>query len=102
MTETSQEKLEPQKIADLGFYFLNVLQAKAWQYMGLMVHPENGEIRFDLTEARRAIDLFDLIYENLKNDFPVDIKKEMDMQLTNLRLNYVEKMKKEEEKKAGS
>lgn len=97
MNEKNQEKIPPQKITDLGYYFLNVLQAKAWQYLGLLVHPENGETLIDLKEARRAIDLFELIFENLKNDFPSSIKKEMEMHLTNLQLNYVEKVKKEDE-----
>ena len=39
MNEKNQEKIPPQKITDLGYYFLNVLQAKAWQYLGLLVHP---------------------------------------------------------------
>ncbi|HAX99149.1 MAG TPA: DUF1844 domain-containing protein [Candidatus Atribacteria bacterium] len=97
MNEKNQEKIPPQKISDLGYYFLNVLQAKAWQYLGLLVHPENGETLIDLKEAHRAIDLFELIFENLKNDFTPSIKKEMEMHLTNLQLNYVEKVKKEEE-----
>ncbi|NLJ48456.1 MAG: DUF1844 domain-containing protein [Candidatus Atribacteria bacterium] len=97
MNEKNQEKLPPQKITDLGYYFLNVLQAKAWQYLGLLVHPENGETFIDLKEARHAIDLFELIFNNLKNDFSPSIQKEMEMNLTNLQLNYVEKVKKEEQ-----
>ncbi|QPM69278.1 DUF1844 domain-containing protein [Atribacter laminatus] len=97
MNEKNHEKIPPQKISDLGYYFLNVLQAKAWQYLGLLVHPENGETLVDLKEAHRAIDLFELIFENLKNDFAPSIKKEMEMHLTNLQLNYVEKVKKEGE-----
>jgi len=94
----SQEKIPPQKITDLAYYILNVLQAKAWQYLGLIVHPENGETLVDLQEARQAIDLYDLIYEKLKGGFPLTIKKEMEMHLTNLQLNYVEKARKEEGK----
>ena len=97
MNEENNEKIPPQKITDLGFYFLNVLQAKAWQYLGLLVHPENGETLVDFKEARQAIDLFELIFENLKNDFNPSIKKEMEIQLANLQLNYVEKVKNEEE-----
>lgn len=97
MNDKNQEKIPPQKISDLGYYFLNVLQAKAWQYLGLLVHPENGEIFIDLNEARHAIDLFELIFNNLKNVFSPSIKKEMEMNLTNLQLNYVEKLKKGEQ-----
>ena len=97
MNEKPHDTIPPQKIVDLGYYFLNVLQAKAWQYLGLMVHPENGETLIDFHEAKQAIDLFQLILNHLQNDLPSSIKKEMEMHLTNLQLNYVEKMKKAKE-----
>ncbi len=50
--EETPKGATPGRIKDLGFYFLNLLSAKAWQYLGLMVHPESGAILVDLEEAR--------------------------------------------------
>lgn len=87
------EEKQPGKIKDLGYYFLNLLSAKAWQYLGLMVHPENGQILVDLEEARKAIDLFSVILESLKRDLDKDELRELEFHLSNLQLNFVEKMR---------
>ncbi|MCS7241399.1 MAG: DUF1844 domain-containing protein [Candidatus Caldatribacterium sp.] len=87
------EEKRPGKIKDLGYYFLNLLSAKAWQYLGLMVHPENGQILVDLEEARKAIDLFSVILDTLKKDLDKDELRELEFHLSNLQLNFVEKMR---------
>ncbi|MBC7217473.1 MAG: DUF1844 domain-containing protein, partial [Candidatus Caldatribacterium sp.] len=84
---------QPGKIKDLGYYFLNLLSAKAWQYLGLMAHPENGQILVDLEEARKAIDLFSILLEALKKDLDRDELRELEFHLSNLQLNFVEKMR---------
>lgn len=84
---------QPGKIKDLGYYFLNLLSAKAWQYLGLMAHPENGQILVDLEEARKAIDLFSIILEALRKDLDKDEMRELEFHLSNLQLNFVEKMR---------
>lgn len=87
------EEKQPGKIKDLGYYFLNLLSAKAWQYLGLMAHPENGQILVDLEEARKAIDLFSILLEALKKDLDRDELRELEFHLSNLQLNFVEKMR---------
>ena len=52
-----EKTTKPSSTKDLGVYFLGLLSAKAWQYLGLLVHPETGEILVDLEEARKSIDL---------------------------------------------
>ncbi|MCX7668156.1 MAG: DUF1844 domain-containing protein [Atribacterota bacterium] len=84
---------QPGKIRDLGFYFLNLLSAKAWQYLGLMVHPENGKIQIDLDEARKAIDLYSVVLETIRKDLTRDEVRELEVHLSNLQLNFVEKMR---------
>lgn len=88
----SQEQ-KPGKIKDLGFYFLNLLSAKAWQYLGLMVHPENGEILVDLEEARKAIDLYSVVLESIQKDLAKEELRELERHLSNLQLNFVDKMR---------
>jgi hypothetical protein len=94
MEEKKEETTaQPGKIKDLGYYFLNLLSAKAWQYLGLMVHPENGQILVDLNEARKAIDLFSVILDALRKEFDRDEMRELEAHLANLQLNFVEKMR---------
>ncbi|WP_017873243.1 DUF1844 domain-containing protein [Candidatus Caldatribacterium saccharofermentans] len=88
-----EKTAQPGKIKDLGYYFLNLLSAKAWQYLGLMVHPENGQILVDLEEARKAIDLFSVILEAMKRDLEAEEIRELEFHLSNLQLNFVEKMR---------
>jgi hypothetical protein len=90
--EEERKGQKPGKIKDLGFYFLNLLSAKAWQYLGLLVHPENGEILVDLEEARKAIDLYSVILESIKKDLEKDELRELEVHLSNLQLNFVNKM----------
>ncbi|MEI6156795.1 MAG: DUF1844 domain-containing protein [Atribacterota bacterium] len=92
--EKDHKKTEPGKIKDLGYYFLNVLSAKAWSYMGLIAHPENNEFRIDLEECRKAIDLYSAIFEYLRSELSPEEKKELEIHLANMQLNYVEKTKK--------
>lgn len=93
MEERKEAPQQPGKIKDLGYYFLNLLSAKAWQYLGLMVHPENGQILVDLEEARKAIDLFSILLEALKKDLGREELRELELHLSNLQLNFVEKMR---------
>lgn len=93
MEEKREAPQQPGKIKDLGYYFLNLLSAKAWQYLGLMAHPENGQILVDLEEARKAIDLFSILLEALKKDLDRDELRELEFHLSNLQLNFVEKMR---------
>ncbi|WP_369017447.1 DUF1844 domain-containing protein [Thermatribacter velox] len=93
---TNQEKQVPQepgKIKDLVYYFLNLLSAKAWQYLGLIAHPETGQILVDLEEARKAIDLYSVILGEIKKDLSREENRELEAHLANLQLNFIEKMK---------
>lgn len=90
--ETQDQKQRPGKIKDLGFYFLNLLSAKAWQYLGFLVHPESGEILVDLEEARKAIDLYSVILESIRKELSKDELRELELHLSNLQLNFVNKM----------
>jgi len=90
----SEEKTaRPSKTKDLGFYFLGLLSAKAWQYLGLVVHPETGEMLVDLEEARKSIDLYSVILEEVKKDLEGSELRELEAQLSQLQLNFVEKSK---------
>ncbi|MDK2896001.1 MAG: hypothetical protein PWP04_121 [Candidatus Atribacteria bacterium] len=95
--EKKETTLEPGKIRDLGYYFLNLLSAKAWQYMGLLAHPEDGQIHVDLKEAKLAIDLYALILRGIKEEMTPGETNELETNLSNLQLNFVQKKKETDE-----
>ncbi|HSV32162.1 MAG TPA: DUF1844 domain-containing protein [Atribacteraceae bacterium] len=92
-TQKERETVEPGTVKDIGLYLLNLLSVKGWQYLGLMVHPENGKILVDLTEARKAIDLFSLVFNFFKDGSSREEVRDLQAQLSNLQLNFVEKKK---------
>ncbi|MBP9015301.1 MAG: DUF1844 domain-containing protein [Candidatus Atribacteria bacterium] len=90
----SEEKTtKPSSTKDLGVYFLGLLSAKAWQYLGLLVHPETGEILVDLEEARKSIDLYSIVLGAIKEDLGKNEERELEAQLSQMQLNFVEKAK---------
>lgn len=100
--EQTEAPTEPGTVQDIAFYFLNLISVKGWQYMGLMVHPENGKILVDFNEAQKAIDLFSLIYDFLKDDLSSEVRRDLQSQLSNLQLNFVEKNKARKNKEEKS
>lgn len=80
---------EPVKIKDLIFMTLYSLEGKAWAYLGLTSHPETQKPKKDLEEAKLAIDSIDALYKLVENKLELEEKKDIQVRLTNLRLNFV-------------
>ena len=101
--EQDNEKVEQKKEEELKYkepdlptlfvWFISMLTGKAWEHLGLMMNPDTKEIKKDLKKAKIAIDSISLLYDQIKDELiKEDIKRIEDL-LTNLRLNYVEKLK---------
>ena len=80
---------EPLKIRELLLLTLANLEGKAWAYLGAITHVETGEMKKDLKEAKLAIDAYAALYELIKNEIGDEEKKQLELVLTNLRLNFV-------------
>lgn len=65
------------------------LEGKAWAYLGLVSHPETRKPHKDIEEARVAIDAIDAVYKIIDAKLSSEEKKDLEMRLTNLRLNFV-------------
>ena len=65
------------------------LEGKAWAYLDLVVHPETQKHKKDLSEAKLAIDTIDALYKIIENQLSPEEKKDIQVRLTNLRLNFV-------------
>jgi len=85
-----KEKLkEPVKVVDIILFTIANLETKAWAYLGLVSHPETGEKLMDKKQAKLAIDSLDALYQLVKEEIPANERKNIELMLTNLRLNYV-------------
>ena len=102
VNDTSSEKqkhpLHPSSIKEMALSFVSILSAKGWQYLGLVVHPENGKIHTDLEEAKKAIDLSSLIIDKIKNELTQEEQKDLENMISNLQLNFVKRQQQPAEK----
>jgi len=101
--ETKEKVKEEEKKQEEGFkepdlpvlfvWFISMLSAKAWEYLGLIMNPETKEINKDLKKAKIAIDTVAFLYNQIKDDLNPEDFKRIENLLANLRMNYVEKLK---------
>jgi hypothetical protein len=87
-----EEKIQlldkPIAIKDIIRMTILSLESKAWAYLDLVVHPETQKHQKDLKEAKVAIDAIDALYKTLEVHLDPAEKKDIQMRLTNLRLNF--------------
>ena len=82
---------EPIKVKDLILMTIYSLEGKAWAYLDLVVHPETQKHKKDVGEARLAIDTIDALYKLIEEQLSPEEKKDVQVRLTNLRLNFAKK-----------
>ncbi len=89
--ETKDQPLfeEPIPVKELLLMTIFSLEGKAWAYLGLTAHPETKKPKKDLHEAKIAIDSIDVIFKLLEPSLTNEEKKDIQVRLTNLRLNFV-------------
>jgi hypothetical protein len=80
---------EPVKIKDLLLMYILSLESKAWAYLDLIAHAETQKHKKDPSEAKLAIDAIDALYKLNEDQWSADEKKDIQIRLTNLRLNFV-------------
>jgi hypothetical protein len=68
----------------------NLLHEAAWMCMGLTPDPITGTVRRNLPEARRAIDALSDLTKYVEMDASPSEKRELQVMLSNLRLNFVQ------------
>lgn len=73
---------------------LGVFASHAWRALGLMPHPVTGDIKMDLPEAQLAIDCVQFLLGKVEKDLPEPERREMHRRLNDLRMNYLDRMRK--------
>lgn len=96
VNNVEQENVSPQ-FAQLILSF----HGAAWQQMGKITNPMTGKVEQNLEMAKYSIDILGMLEEKTKGNLTDEETKILQQILTELRMNYVEEIKKadSEEKK---
>lgn len=70
------------------------LQIAAMQYLGKIVSPLTGKVERNLEQAKGSIDMLSMLAEKTKNNLSSDEEKFLSNILFELRLNYLDELKK--------
>ena len=92
----SESAPEPVSLAELTIYdtlrfMTGLLMQQAWIHLGIRLAPGADELTQDLPQARLAIDTLELIVGKLQDHLDESERTELSTELTNLRMNYVQK-----------
>jgi len=73
--------------------FINLLSAKAWQYIGLRIKPGTNKIEQNFEKAKLSIDCIVFLVEKLEDQLSDDEKGELRSMITDLQINFVNQLK---------
>ncbi len=82
--------LPPVDILSLIRYFMSMLSAQSWQWMGLVKNPATGNIEQDLDQAKTAIDTIAAMVQVLEPKVTQAERDELQRLLSDLRINFVQ------------
>jgi len=93
-------KNESEKKDEFHFIQLVIMfQTAAMQQMGKLQNPITKKVERNLDQARFSIDMLEMIQNKTKNNLSENEKKFLEHTLYELRMNYLDEVKKEEQKK---
>ncbi|MEO0312342.1 MAG: hypothetical protein RIQ89_1999 [Bacteroidota bacterium] len=85
-----------QMLASLIFLF----QSSAMQGMGKIKNPMTDTIERNMEAAKQGIDMLEMLKEKTKGNITADLERMIAAALTDLKLNYVDELKKDQAIKA--
>ena len=65
---------------------------QAWIHLGLRMDPNKSKVEQNLSYAKVAIDVVDFMVQRLQPDLDETERRELDLMLANLRMNYVQRV----------
>lgn len=97
LTDEEQQQLRQEAERSLQFkntvvFILRTLSEQTWIHLALIPNPITGLTVKNLPEARKAIDLFEVIAKHTEKEFEDPLKREIAGLLTNLKLNYANQL----------
>jgi hypothetical protein len=91
-----KEEDKNQTKGELFFHLVFMFQTAALQQMGKLINPITRQVERNLEQAKYSIDILELLQEKTKGRLTEEEKKYLDNVLFDLRMNYLEELKKEE------
>ncbi|HVP36298.1 MAG TPA: DUF1844 domain-containing protein [Terriglobales bacterium] len=85
---------------ELFLHLVFMFQTAALQQMGKLINPVTQKIEKNLEQAKYSIDLLEVLQEKTKGNLKEEEHKYLENVLFELRMNYLDELKKEEPKKA--
>ncbi len=95
MSKDESEKKDEALFVQLVLMF----QAAAMQQMGKVQNPVTRKVERNLQQARFSIDMLEMIQDRTKNNLSENEKKFLEHTLFELRMNYVDEIKRDEQQK---
>ena len=86
-----------QESGDLFRFFVMQQQMTSMVYLGKVVHPATGKIERNLDGARFSIDILGMLEEKTRGNLTDEEAKFLEQTLTNLRLNYLDEVRRDKE-----
>jgi hypothetical protein len=87
--EERSKEAEPLRVKDLILVLIAELSNKAWAYMEKIAHPETGQPKKDLAQAKLAIDTIEALLEVVRAHLNEGEIRSVESTLANLRVNFV-------------
>jgi hypothetical protein len=81
--------LEPVDVFGVVEYCISVLNAHAWQAMGLVINPLTKRADRDLPQAQIAIDCVESLLRRVEAQMPADRSRKLRQVLADLQVNFV-------------
>ena len=89
---------EDQPQLDVLFYQLILsMQANAWTAMGKTSSPISGKIERNMEQAKFSIDMLEMLQRKTEGNLNEEEKRLLEQTLFQLRMNYVDEVKKDQE-----
>ena len=92
-----KEEDKNQTKGELFFHLVFMFQTAALQQMGKLINPLTKKIEKNLQQAKYSIDILELLQEKTKGNLKEEESKYLENVLFELRMNYLEELKKSEE-----
>jgi hypothetical protein len=86
----------------LFLHLVSMLQFAAMQQMGKVPNPVSGQIERDLDHARASIDMVEMLHAKTAGQRTASESAFIDKVLFELRMNYVDEVKRVEKERAGN
>lgn len=94
--ERAGEEVQPVNVYGILGYCIALLQAHAWQSMGLLPNPATRTIAKDMEQARTAIDSIAALMPLMEGRIPGAEMRQLRTMLSDLQMNFVSQQAREQ------